>query len=606
MGSDRVDTAAAQRGTTDAELVARAHDGRQDAIEAIFERYGEDLHRFCFALKPDDGATALFTATVVRAVGELHAGGASGELEPWLFGLAQEEAGEEEGEDEAEPPPASPQEDAEDKSFSRFLSLARTERAVLVMRELTSFGCDAIGGVIGLTGDSVQEILEGAREKVTTMFSRSGPDCGLIRSALAQDALSPLEQDAVDKHLTGCDHCRRAAAAASGIGPALKRALPKLTTTGLAFALREGLAHAAVGPSGPGGALGASAAAEAERRYLRRRSIAAGGVLGLLVVVAVLAVSTGRLDPDQRVSSAFPPLASTLLSLHDLGIQPDRPGEDRPGEDRPEEDRPPDYPPADTTDCAEERAGCPAPECPTGFIGLPPDCLPVAPPPPHVPPPPPPPPIPRCPFGTGKPPCAQGPGPAIHPQGPVDRCDSGMVAGPEGCVPELEPLPDLCDRGDGQVRHEGDDEHRGREQRGHRHGGPEPERHPVRSALPTPRPSRPARGWHASRGPRNTHAAPVRPQPPHPRAPLREPEPVEDRPPTPPRPPRPTQPTPPRPAPPRSPPPTPRPPAAPPAPTPGTPSPARSHGRGEHCPPQGHGQGRGQSAGHQATHPPRP
>jgi DNA-directed RNA polymerase specialized sigma24 family protein len=484
----------------DSELARLAAAGEQRAFEAIIRRYGEDLSRFCATLSPDE-PDELFAAAVRRAVPLLHAGDAEVPLGPWLFGLAHEEAGPEDEEEPAHVAPAHEADAPGDPRFARIMRLARTDRAIAMMAEVMSFAFDVIGGVLGLAGDSVEKALRGVREAVMVGISRSSPECEEIRPLLAREDLSADEQEAVDQHLERCPRCRQAQRTVDGLGPMLKRSLPKMTTAAMAFVLREALARAAVGgPSGSSGADRAAAAEEAHRKYLRRRSMAAGGVLGLLVVVAGLALSSGRLgDLTSSGMPESPSLVNSLLAVHELGLQPPAP-------------RPPQR------DCTGRARGCPKPPpcdtdctpiaaCPPGTTGAPPRCVPDGCPPGCVPPPkvcppdcvpppkvcpphcvplpvvcppdcvPPPCRSPRvgsecvCPSGTVEPDC--------EPEPVVVSCPEHSIRQGERCVPELQPPSDLCDPHRHPHHHHGRPPH------------PAEPAEPVSASPPAPTPARP-------------------------------------------------------------------------------------------------------------------
>ena len=522
---------------SDGEIARLADAGDREAAEEIFALYGPGLFQFCDALDPDR-AEVLYRATVKRAIAELRAGDKTDPADEWLLRLAHTEAGEE-GDAPADvaPPPAARKRPS---LLARFRSRPRKEREVAFLTVVQSYGYDVVGGLVGLQGDSVEQLLQGARKGVMAAVAKSGPECEVIRQALALDTIPPLAQAAVDRHLEDCARCRTAQHDLHELGPALKRALPRISIAAMAFALREGLAHAAVGGSG-GGSGGSSAgqgaerraadeakrraAAEAKRVYYRRRSIAAGGVLGLLVVVAVLALSSGRLN-DQLSSGSpgFPTLAFTFLSARDL-VVPTPPEPDckrgKPGCSAPVCPQGCVPPPVCPTGSSGTRPHCVPPSaCPPGWSGTPPHCAPppACPPgwsgtPPHcVPPPACPagtvgtPPDCKCPAGTtGSPPHCVKPPPCPSPRvgsGCVcpDRtvepdchepppivipCRKGEVRRDGRCVPNLVPIQDLCDPDD---RHHGHNRgHRDHLRPPERNDSPEPPPAPAPAPVPPPR-----------------------------------------------------------------------------------------------------------------------
>lgn len=265
------------------------------ALEAIVESRGSELHQLCWGLA-GDGADALFAATTERA-GREFAGRDTGEPAfEWLCRLANEEA--------EERPEAQPAGLHGDSLTARFFAMARSQRAALMLSEVLAFGADTVGGVLGCTGDTVEDTLRGARQALTAITARSGAECFIIRDALTRSDLPPLAHAAVERHVAACAACRRVQWSVASIGPGLKRAAPRVSTVALIFMLREGLAHAAVG-GGPA----------AHARRPRRSHVPALAAVGTVMVAAALAVQSGRLAPDRGQA----PVA-LAMPLRDLGL----------------------------------------------------------------------------------------------------------------------------------------------------------------------------------------------------------------------------------------------------------------------------------------------
>jgi DNA-directed RNA polymerase specialized sigma24 family protein len=464
-------------GLPDDDLARLASGGGERALEAIFARHGQELFQFCFAVAGELAVHDVFGATVARAVSDLRGGSQTGPLRTWLLGLAHAEAtarGDQPGPARAAaepatttaaaPPPADTATGPDgtatgtgaDPLLARFARLGRAERTTVLLAEVGSFSYDAIGGIVGLTGDSVEQLVQSARQSLTSVASRSGPECEIIRQALSHDELPPLAQSAVAVHLERCPHCRRVATGAAGLGPALGRALPRISTAAMAFALREGLARAAVGgPSGP------SSAARPRSTGVSRmkRSLAATAVGAVVLLLAVLALSSGRLSNERvsplgskrAVSVPWPALAF-VRGLIPTGPNPPRRPRPAPGpQPGPGPGPGPGPPPGPgPTPPPSPR---PRPVCTQGCVHVcpprtvAPRCRPIPPPPPphphpHPPPPPPPRPTPTpCPGGTAgtfEPDCHQQPVDtcAGESDGDCGACDEDDAP---GCVPTAQP-----------------------------------------------------------------------------------------------------------------------------------------------------------------------
>src|SRR4051812_13392262 len=225
---------------SDVEIARLAGAGDERATAAIFALYGEGLSQFCDVLQPGR-AKALYDATVERAIAELRAGAKTVPFDEWLLRLAHEEAGDEgdapgdvaqtDAPDDVAPVPA---ETEKPSLLARFRKRPRSEREVAFLTVVQSYGYGTAGGLVGLDGDSVEQLLHGMRHGVMAAVTPLGPECKVIRRALALDTIPPLAQAAVDRHLEHCGRCCVAQRDLSELGPALKRALPRLSTAAMA------------------------------------------------------------------------------------------------------------------------------------------------------------------------------------------------------------------------------------------------------------------------------------------------------------------------------------------------------------------------------------
>jgi hypothetical protein len=306
-----------------------------------------------------------------------------------------------------------------------------------VLGEVESFGCDQIGAVIGLSGDSVVQIATTARQAVTAIHARTGPECAIIREALAQEDRSPLAQRAVDRHLEHCAPCRIVAEGGATLGENLKKSMSKLSVAAVPFLLREGMARANVG-----GPTGSHAAGVSHRRHLRRRSFAAGAVGGLLVVVAMLLASTGRLGQDGQRTAGPWIVPALLTGMSFDGLVP----ASHPVQPKPLRPKPAPIP------CSQ--TDCPPPLRPVCPDGSPAPCGKTPPIPPR--------PKPLCPDGTPRPctivvpvvcadgspaPCSDGPGGVRCKDGSAPPCKSQPPPPPP---PPPPPNPPCCGGGVGR------------------------------------------------------------------------------------------------------------------------------------------------------------
>jgi DNA-directed RNA polymerase specialized sigma24 family protein len=459
-------------------------------LEGVFGRHGQDVFRLCCALAGAKDGEELFSRTIGRVVERFKSGVGNQDLKPWLFAQAQAEATDSGSLAVAAARATTPVEaepsDAGQLLLERFEEMSRTERGSLVMRELSGLSYGAIADVLGISSGSARRVVAEARLAMVQTVPGPTAECEVVRQALVADHLTPLAQSGVDRHLERCPYCSHVNRGVGALPALLQKALPRISRAVILAMLKEQLAHASAGQSSEKQAREREARARAKRAYRRRRSIAAGAVLALLVVVAALAVSTGRINPDRATSGSggVLPFAFTAPALQNLELglsdsskpKPKPKPRPRPGPcvaGTPNCPNPtpgpcvvgtPNCPNPTPGPCVVGTPNCPNPTpgpcvvgtpncpsgCPPGTHGTPPKCVrdcrsprlgPGC----------------RCPAGTDEPDCKPKP----------ELCPDGTPKPPDG-ICNLKPPSDLCPP-----------------HRDHHHGRPEPE------PTPPPEPEQP-------------------------------------------------------------------------------------------------------------------
>ncbi len=306
--------AGALRLASDARLVRIAVRGEQRAFAAIFQRYHQELYRYCRAILGDDEeASDALQNTMLKVMRALPGESREIALRPWLYRIAHNEAialvrqrpPSTELSNEIAAPSASPLEHrVETRERLRQLvndlhSLPERQRSALVMRELNEMGYAGIGAVFGTSAAVARQTVYEARVALQEMSEGREMDCEAIRKALSADDGRVLRGRRLRAHLRGCQECRdfrdgirqrRADLAA------LAPPLPALAAAGLLQGIL-GSSHTGAGTGGLFGSLGGTG-----------KILASSGALkSAAAVVATATIAVGAADVTGVI---HPPLIS--------------------------------------------------------------------------------------------------------------------------------------------------------------------------------------------------------------------------------------------------------------------------------------------------------
>jgi RNA polymerase sigma factor (sigma-70 family) len=286
--------------SSDERLARRATGGDGQALGAIFERYQQELYRFCLGLlgEPQDAQDALQN-TMVKALRALPGEEREIALRPWLYRVAHNEAinvrrtrrATQTLDGHLLDAHASVAERAEHRERLQWLfrdlsDLPERQRAVLVMRELSGLDFADIGAALGTSGGVVRQTLYEARRNLEQMDSGRGMRCEAVTRVLSDADGRVSSRRQIRAHLRHCHDCRRfqdriEARKEAFAGVALPPA-----------ALAGGLLQSALagtGGSGPGGvtaALGGSAAKSAGTA-VAMKAVATAAAVAIVGTVAV-------------------------------------------------------------------------------------------------------------------------------------------------------------------------------------------------------------------------------------------------------------------------------------------------------------------------------
>jgi RNA polymerase sigma factor (sigma-70 family) len=281
---------------SDSRLARRAVKGDERALAAIFERYHQDLYRYCTAIlgNPTDAQDALQN-TMVKVLRALPGEERQVELKPWLYRIAHNEAIElirrrrpaEQLGPELPARGGSLAEEAEARERLRRLmsdleELPERQRGALVMRELAGLGFAEIAASLGTSEGVARQTLYEARLSLRQMDEGREMSCDAIARALSDADGRVTRRRDIRAHLRACPDCRRFREEVAarrqdfaGLAP-----LPAVAAAGLLQGLLGGGAGSAASGAGLAGAVGGGAA----------KSLGAGAAIKSAAAVGAIAV----------------------------------------------------------------------------------------------------------------------------------------------------------------------------------------------------------------------------------------------------------------------------------------------------------------------------
>lgn len=283
---------------SDERLTRRAAKGDERAFAAIFERYHQDLYRFCLAIvgNPADAQDALQN-TMIKVLRALPGERRRIELKPWLYRIAHNEAVEllrrrrptEELDPEAIAAGGGLAENAESRERLRRLiadlgQLPERQRGVLVMRELGGLDFEQIGTALDTSPATARQTLYEARQSLRQMDEGREMDCEAVTRALSDADGRVTRRRDIRAHLRACPDCRRFQAEIAGRREDLGALAPLPGVA--AVGLLQGLLGGAGGSGGAGAGTGVAGAAAGGAA----KSLGAGAAIKSAAAVAAVAV----------------------------------------------------------------------------------------------------------------------------------------------------------------------------------------------------------------------------------------------------------------------------------------------------------------------------
>jgi len=215
---------------TDTELVAGVLAGDREAFAAVYDRYADRLHDFCWSVLRDrDEAADAVQDTFVLAVERLVQLNDPERLRPWLYAIARSVALRrvrvrgrvvlDEVEDMADTDPgphrAAEQHALRDLVWSAAAGLSERDRALLDLHLRQGLDGAELGEAMGVSASHAYVLLTRLRDQVerslgALLIARLGrKDCTELDTLLSDwdGRFSPLMRKRVARHVDACDVC---------------------------------------------------------------------------------------------------------------------------------------------------------------------------------------------------------------------------------------------------------------------------------------------------------------------------------------------------------------------------------------------------------------
>lgn len=282
---------------SDARLMRRAADGDERAFAAIYQRYHQDLYRFCLSIlaRPEDAQDAL-QSTMLKAMRALPGEQREIKLKPWLYRIAHNESIEllRKRREEVELDPeqvttlSGPAETAAlrerlHRLIADLHALPERQRGALMMRELAGLDFEQIAEAFKTSPSVARQTVYEARLNLRQLEAGREMGCEEIMQQLsAADGRVTRRRD-IQAHLRSCADCRafRDAIATRRQDLAAIAPLPVAAATGILQGLIGSQATTGGLASAAGVGVGKAAATS-----IAAKAVATVAVVGVIGVTA--------------------------------------------------------------------------------------------------------------------------------------------------------------------------------------------------------------------------------------------------------------------------------------------------------------------------------
>ena len=245
----------ALRVSSDARLARLAAGGNRAAFAAIFDRYHQELFRYCVSIVHDqeDAADAL-QSTMLRALRALEGDDRDVAVRPWLYRIAHNESISllrRRSQAAAEPAaPAMAVLDVEGSAAVKarletvledMRTLPERQRAALAMRELSGLSYSEIAAALETSPAGAKQAVYDARRALLELAKGRDETCETIRHRISAGDRRVTRARVVRAHLRACADCRLFQAQIADRERALAGLAPVLPAAAAAHVLKGAL-----------------------------------------------------------------------------------------------------------------------------------------------------------------------------------------------------------------------------------------------------------------------------------------------------------------------------------------------------------------------------
>ena len=296
---------------SDQRLARLARRGDRRAFSVIYQRYHQDLYRYCQAIlrNPQEAQDALQN-TMVKVLAALPGETREIRLRPWLYRIAHNEAIEiarrrrptEPIADDAPADAPGPDTAVEGRERLRELledlgELPDRQRSAVVMREMAGMSFEEVAAALGTSEAVARQTVYEARLGLQQMNVGREMACADVRRRISDRDGRVLRRRDVRAHLRGCPDCRafETAIATRKRDLACLAPLPAVASAGLLQAVLGGAGQGASG----GGAL-AAAGGGAAKGASASMALKSAAAITAVAVAGVSGVEISRLAHPDR------------------------------------------------------------------------------------------------------------------------------------------------------------------------------------------------------------------------------------------------------------------------------------------------------------------
>jgi RNA polymerase sigma factor (sigma-70 family) len=313
---------------SDDRLAALVAEGNQQAFAVLYERYHQQLYRYCRSILHNDGdAQDALQSTMTAALAALRRGVPRAPLRPWLYRIAHNESISlirERGKVQhstsiAEPVTESAEERADERArFAQLMAdlsaLPERQRAALLMHELSGLSHDDIALALDTSPGASRQLIFDARRALSAFASGRAMQCDEVRRMVSDGDGRMLRAHNIRAHVRDCAGCHAFATSIKSRRVALNAVVPLLGPAAAAKLLARVLGASSARTAAASSVGGASVISA---KLLAGAAILAGGVTTLVTTQNLPATQSPRMD--RQTAIALPPLTPLSRYPHLLG-----------------------------------------------------------------------------------------------------------------------------------------------------------------------------------------------------------------------------------------------------------------------------------------------